>query len=69
MLTNRELLNERIKAKGLKKSFLAEQIGKKPRTLSKKLKGTQDFTESEMKVLTRVLQLTVEERMAIFFAE
>ena len=68
-MTDRTLLNERIKAKGLKKSYLAEQIGKKPRTLSRKLTGKQDFTESEMRTLARILQLSAEDRIAIFFAE
>lgn len=68
-MTNRELLNKRIKSAGIKKSYIAEALGKKPHTLSRKLAGTQDFTESEMRALTRILQLSVEDRMAIFFAE
>ena len=68
-MTNRELLNKRIKDAGIKKGYIAEALGKTISTLSRKLAGTQDFTESEMRTLTKVLQLSVEDRMAIFFAE
>ena len=68
-MTNRELLAACIKRSGLKKTYIAEAINKKPRTLSKKLAGSQDFTETEMQILARILQLSTEERVAIFFAE
>ena len=68
-MTNRELLARCIKRSGLKKGYIAEAINKKPRTLSKKLAGNQDFTETEMRTLARILHLSVEERVAIFFTE
>lgn len=68
-MTDRNLLNERIKNKGIKKGAIAKELKKSYKTLSKKLAGTQDFTESEMRTLSRILQLSVEDRMAIFFAD
>lgn len=68
-MTNRKLLNDRIKSAGFKKGHIAEVLGKSSNTLSRKLAGTQDFTESEMRTLSRILQLSVEDRMAIFFAD
>ena len=69
MFTNHELLERCIERSGLKKAHIAKAINKSPRTLSKKLAGKQDFTETEMRTLAHVLQLSVEERVAIFFAE
>lgn len=68
-MTNRELLTKCIDRSGLKKSKIAEAMGKTNNTFSRKLAGKQDFTETEMRTLARVLQLSVEERVAIFFAE
>ena len=68
-MTNRKLLEDRIERSGLKKSKIAEAMGKTISTFSRKLAGKQDFTESEMRTLARVLQLSAEDRIAIFFAE
>ena len=68
-MTNTELLQECIKRSGLKKGKIAEALGKTINTFSRKLAGKQDFTESEMRTLARVLNLSAEEMIAIFFAE
>lgn len=68
-MTNRELLEKCIERSGLKKGKIAEALGKTINTFSRKLAGKQDFTESEMRTLTQILHLSVEERMAIFFAD
>lgn len=68
-MNGRELLNERIKTAGIKKGTLCKEIDVTYKTLSKKLAGASDFTESEMQTLSRVLHLSVEDRMAIFFAD
>ena len=68
-MTNRELLEKCIERSGLKKGKIAEALGKTINTFSRKLAGKQDFTESEMRTLTELLHLSVEERMAIFFAD
>ena len=68
-MNGRELLAERIKTAGIKKGTLCKEIDVTYRTLTRKLEGESDFTESEMQNLTRVLHLSVEDRMAIFFAD
>ena len=68
-MTNRELLEKCIQRSGLKKAKIAEAVGKTINTFSRKLAGKQDFTESEMRTLADILQLSVEEKIAIFFAE
>lgn len=68
-MTNRELLEKCIERSGLKKGKIAEALGKTINTFSRKLAGKQDFTESEMHTLAEILQLTNEEKIAIFFAE
>ena len=68
-MSGRELLNARIKNAGIKKATLCREIDVTYKTLARKLEGTSDFTESEMQNLTRILHLSVEDRMAIFFAD
>ncbi len=68
-MSGRELLKQRIETAGIKKGTLCQEIDVTYKTLSKKLEGTSDFTESEMQNLSRVLHLSVEDRMAIFFAD
>lgn len=68
-MTNREMLEQCIERSGLKKGKIAEALGKTINTFSRKLAGKQDFTESEMRTLSRILDLSVEERIAIFFAD
>lgn len=68
-MTGRELLNERIKTAGIKKGTLIKEIDVTYKTLARKLEGTSDFTETEMQTLSRILHLSVEDRMAIFFAD
>ena len=68
-MTGRELLTERIKLAGIKKGTLCQEIDVTYKTLAKKLAGSSDFTEYEMQALSRVLHLSVEDRMAIFFAD
>lgn len=68
-MTNRKLLEQCIERSGLKKGKIAEAMGKTINTFSRKLAGKQDFTESEMRTLARILHLSAEERIAIFFAD
>lgn len=68
-MTNTKLLNEKIKASGLKKSYIAKAIGRTQSTLSRKIAGKHDFKVSEINVLCEILPIeTPEEKEAIFFA-
>lgn len=67
-MTDSEALRARIKARGLKLGFIAQQIGVSFPTLSKKINGLSDFTQSEIKIISKILGLTDREMNSIFFA-
>ena len=68
-MTNKELLNERIKKSGMKKSYIAKALGIAPGSLSRKIASQQDFKASEINALCKLLGIeTPEEKEAIFFA-
>lgn len=50
-----ELINTMIKQKGLKKSYIAEQLGITPTTFWKKLSGQAHFTKAELYVINAIL--------------
>ena len=47
---------------------IAKKIGIDPATLSRKMSGQSDFYRSEIEKLCKVLALTPEETLQIFFA-
>lgn len=57
-MTNTKRLNEIIKQSGLKKKYLAEQIGRTPYGLALKIDGTNEFTAQEIKKLCEILMIT-----------
>lgn len=67
-MINSELLKDKIKESGMKIQYVAIQIGLTPAGLYKKLNNGSEFKVSEIMALTRVLNLSSEERDAIFFA-
>ena len=50
-----ELINTMIKQKGLKKSYIAEQLGITPTTFWKKLSGQATFTNAELYMINAIL--------------
>lgn len=68
-MTDRNLLQQAIKASGLKKSYLAERCGLSRTGFSLCLNGRAEFKESQMHVLSAELKLTPEQSAAIFFAQ
>lgn len=69
-MTNTEKLNDRIKASGLKKSYIAKTLGIVDATLSRKINNAQDFKAGEIGKLCKLLGIdTLEEKDDIFFAE
>ena len=56
----------KIDASGLKRRFIAEQIGMSDSLLSKKLKGEAEFKASEIVKMANLLHLSDEERVSIF---
>ena len=47
---------------------LAKALGIDPATLSRKISGQSDFYRNEIEKLCKILELTPEETMQIFFA-
>ena len=68
-MTNVKLLNEKIKRSGLKKSYIAAQIGVAPNTLSSLLHNKAEFKARQISIICRVLDIKdPAEIRAIFFA-
>ena len=62
-------LAEKIENCGLTKSAIAEGLGLTRQGLYNKLSGDNEFTGSELKTLSKLLELTDQERNDIFFAD
>lgn len=68
-MTNTELLEIKIKESGLRKGFIAEQMGLSAYGLSKKIAGENDFKVREVNQLCEILKITsLREKERIFFA-
>lgn len=68
-MTDREMLLQAIEESGLKKRFIAELLGITYQGFKLKLDGKNDFKESEMQELARILKLDRNKRDKIFFAK
>lgn len=67
-MTNTKLLRERIEAKGLKMSYIAEVLFITPRALLMKIENESQFKPTEIKALSRILDIeSAEERELYFF--
>ncbi len=68
MFLNVALLNDKINASGLKRSFIADKLGITIHGLKNKTEGKTDFKTSEVAILCEILGITdLEEKEAIFF--
>lgn len=63
------MLRKRMDESGMTVKAIAEKSGILRETLYNRLKGTGEFTASEIVSLSNTLHLTASERDAIFFAE
>lgn len=69
-VTNTEMLNQLIQEKGLKKIFLAKQIGLTPAGFYNCVNNLAEFRASQIDKLCDLLGIDdPEQRMAIFFAQ
>lgn len=66
-MTNRGLLEEKIKQKGLKKGFLAGAIGVSRTTFCALMGGKSEFKASQIRTLCELLDINADEITAIFF--
>jgi transcriptional regulator with XRE-family HTH domain len=68
-MTNTELLKEKVKASGLKYTYLAKRLNLSREGLSKKVNNENEFKASEIAILCTELKITKPaEKEAIFFA-
>lgn len=68
-MTNTTLLEERIRESGLKKTYLAEQLGLSYQGLYLKIIGKNEFTASEIQKLSDLLDIKSQRDIkAIFFS-
>lgn len=67
-MTNTPLLDEYIKKSGFKKTFLANILGISRNCFSLKCNNKSEFTAREIDILCKRLNISIKDRMAIFFA-
>ncbi len=60
-MTDTETLNELIKNSGLKKEYIAEQLGISVPTLKRKINNEYEFKQSEITTLQKILKLSDKE--------
>jgi hypothetical protein len=69
-LVNLPLLIDKVTKSGLKLGAIATEMGVSRPTLRNRLQGTKgDFTLSEIRSLSKILQLTDNDILQIFFKE
>ena len=68
-MTDKNLLYYFVKRAGYKNKDIAEAIGITPSGYTLKISNKSDFRQSEIKTISDLLSLTVEERDRVFFAK
>lgn len=69
-MTDTKLLEEKIKASGLKKKYVAAYLGMHYFTLHNKINNVTDFTSTEIQNLCVLLKIVdLKEKQRIFFAD
>jgi transcriptional regulator with XRE-family HTH domain len=63
-----DALKTRIRTSGLKMQYVAEKLGISRASLWKKMSGRVEFKVSEIAEISKVLNLTSDERDYIFFS-
>ena len=67
-MTDTTKLKQMIESSGLKKVFIAEQLGLSYQGYLKKENGINDFTSSEIRTMKDILHLTDKEVTQIFLS-
>lgn len=65
----KEKLRKALKRQGITQNELAEILGLTYQTISIKMNGHKDFTQSEIRRIKKILSLTPEEVCDIFLSE
>lgn len=66
-MTNTEMLEQRIKDSGFKKSFLAEKVGLTPAGFYNCVNNRAEFKASQINTLCKLLGIDAVTKDAIFF--
>lgn len=67
-MTDVKLLNDKIDESGLKRNFIADQLGITPQGFYLKTSGKNEFTASQIQKLCDLLKITAQKEIkAIFF--
>ena len=67
-MTDVKLLNDKIDESGLKRNFIANQLGITPQGFYLKTSGKNEFTASQIQKLCDILKITAQKEIkAIFF--
>lgn len=67
-MTNTELLEVKLANSGMKLCYIAERLGLTYTGFRLKVKGQQEFKQSEIAAICDLLGLSADEKEAIFFA-
>ncbi len=67
-MTNVKLLGEAIKKSGLRRRFIADEMGIGYDRFYKKITGKIEFKASEVKAIADILKLSFDEMRAIFLS-
>lgn len=68
-MTNTKLLEQYIELSGYKRSYLAKALGITSYALALKINNKSEFKASEIDILCKLLNISVKDRMRIFFAQ
>lgn len=69
-MTNTKLLNDKIKASGLKKKYIADQLGITYYALQLKIENKNEFKSREILIMCKLLNITsLKEKEEYFFAK
>ena len=68
-MTNTELLKQKIDESGYRVDFIFSKLGVSKQTWHNKLNGVYQFKQSEIVVLSKLLNLTQEDIGNIFFVD
>lgn len=69
-MTNTALLKKKIADSGLKKGYIADELGVSRLTLRTRIAGESDFRAYEIATLCEILNITsLQEKNNIFFAQ
>ena len=67
-MTNATLLNKYIDKSGYKRAFIAKALGITAYGFALKINNKSEFKASEMTILCELLNISAEDKEAIFFA-